>query len=224
MNNHIFKKEKKLFTMKRYSFQILSIVLLWIFGIFPFHSIFAQSYILDTEDSRVSWVGWKQLFGNTVSQKGNLKFRSGSFYEKNGTFVSALLTMDMNSISHLNDGKIYTDNDVVTHLKSESCFFVEKYSNATFQLKKAEVFTPGNGDPSSLTITGALTIKGITKTLSFPAKITHAKKMLVIKATFQISRKEFALDLEPFLIRFGGDRIVRDNIDITVEILAQQAS
>jgi polyisoprenoid-binding protein YceI len=193
-------------------------------GFLSSNLIFAQIYVVDAERSKISWTGWKQLFGNTVSQKGNLKFRSGSFYKKDGRFVNAHLKMEMNSISHLNDGKAYTDNDVVTHLKSESCFFAEKYSEAVFQLQKVDPHTSERNGNSSSTITGTLTIKGITKPLSFPAQITQAEESLIVKAFFQISRKAFDLDLEPFLIRIGGDRVVRDSIDISVEIVAQPQS
>jgi polyisoprenoid-binding protein YceI len=202
--------------MKRSYIHLLPVIL---FSISGHNLIFAQSYVLDVEKSKISWTGWKQLFGRTGTQTGNLKFRSGSFSEKDGTFVVANLIMDMNSISHLNDGKVYTDNDVVTDLKSESCFYVEKYPTATFKLTKTEKsISPDNA--SSLIITGTLTIKGIKKTISFPATVTRDKSSLLITAAFQISRKAYDIDLEPFLIPIGGDKMVRDNIDVTVEILA----
>jgi polyisoprenoid-binding protein YceI len=206
-----------LVALKYYCFQTLLILQCWVFGS---HQAPAQSYAVDVSKSTISWTGWKQLFGKTVNQKGILRLKSGAVYVKDGKFVNALLMMDMTSIAHLNDGKIYTDNDVVTHLKSESCFFVEKYPEAVFRLKAVETRTSGN-DSSAAMVTGTLTIKGITKTLSFPAKITRTAQSLVIAVAFQVSRKAYSLDLEPFLIRIGGDKMVRDNIDIEVEIRAE---
>jgi polyisoprenoid-binding protein YceI len=209
-----------LHAMKSY-FQIWVTILCWL-SLFLFsHLTIAQSYAIDVESSKISWTGWKQLFGNTVSQSGSLKFSSGSIKKKDGAFVNAHMRMDMNSIIHLNDGKAYTDNDVVTHLKSEPCFFVEKYPEAIFQLSKIETGAPDSDDSS---VTGTLTIKGITKTISFPVNIIQAEKSLIVKAEFQINRKDFNLDLQPFLIRIGGDKIVRDNIDVSVEILAHSKS
>jgi polyisoprenoid-binding protein YceI len=201
--------------------QIWVTVFCWLSAFFSFHLAISQSYVVDVEKSKILWTGWKQLFGNTVSQRGNLKFRSGSINKKDGASLNAQMTMDMNSIVHLNDGKVYTDNDVVTHLKSESCFFVEKYPDAIFQLSKVETGAPDSDDSF---VTGTLTIKGTTKTISFPATITQTEKSLTVKAEFQISRRDFNLDLEPFLIRIGGDKIVRDKIDVSVEILAYAKS
>src|SRR5688500_6991482 len=100
--------------MKRSCFQIWFVALISPAVVLSFHLTIAQYYVIDVERSKISWTGWKQLFGNTVSQKGNLKFRSGAINTKDGAFLNAHMTMDMNSIVHLNDGKAYTDNDVVT--------------------------------------------------------------------------------------------------------------
>jgi polyisoprenoid-binding protein YceI len=205
----------------RSCFRIWAIVLCWLFLFLSFHLTIAQSYVVDVEKSKISWTGWKQLFGNTVSQKGNLKFRSGTINTKDRAFLNAHMTMDMNSIVHLNDGNAYTDNDVVNHLKSESCFYVEKYPDAIFQFLKLGAPASDGGENS---VTGTLTIKGITKTISFPVKIKQTEKSLIVNAVFQINRKDFHLDLEPFLIRIGGDKIVRDSIDVSVEILAHTKS
>jgi polyisoprenoid-binding protein YceI len=205
----------------KYFIQILLIFQCWVSGPFHNHWASAQSYVIDVEKSKISWTGWKQLFGRTVNQQGTLSFRSGSVQMKEGSFSDALLTMSMNSIAHLNDGRTYTDNDVVTHLKSESCFFVEKYPEAVFRLKTVEAKISGS-DRHTASVTGTLTIKGITKTLSFPAEITMSGQSLLISAAFQISRKAYDLDLEPFLIRIGGDKMVRDNIDIVVAVQARK--
>jgi polyisoprenoid-binding protein YceI len=194
--------------------------LCWIFASFFVHSALAQSYVVDVEKSRISWTGWKQLFGNTVTKKGILNFKSGSVSMREGTSINAVMTMDMNSLANVDEGKVYKDNEVITHLKSESCLFVEKYPEAVFRLTTAKTETSGS-DRAAVLVTGTLTIKGITRPLSFPAEITKTGRELAIAATFQISRKAYNLDLEPFLIRIGGDKMVRDNIDVTVQILTK---
>jgi polyisoprenoid-binding protein YceI len=181
--------------------------------------VIAQQYTVDTDKSKISWTGWKELFGRTMSQTGSLKFASGSFTARDGVFTSGSLTIDMNSISHFNDGKVYTDNDVVTHLKSESCFFTRKYPHGLFVIK--HIKNQGSSVNAKIMVTGDLIIKGISKTLTFPASVVRPHDQVIITSSFQFNRKHFNLNLEPFLISIGGDRIVRDTVDMTVEIFGE---
>jgi polyisoprenoid-binding protein YceI len=121
------------------------------------------------------------------------------------------------------------------HLHSEDFFDVEQYPTATFQIASSVPFdsterqdTPGPAtSPKQQRIkhpthkmTGNLTIKGITKSISFPAKITLEDSLLRAKANFNIDRTHWRLT-------YGadeslGNKTIYPAVNIGLDIVAQR--
>tara|TARA_B100001778_G_scaffold253180_1_gene213288 strand:+ start:112 stop:729 length:618 start_codon:yes stop_codon:yes gene_type:complete len=170
-------------------------------------TIIEQTMFKVTNDSLsvLKWTGStfiKSHFG-TVNFEGAL----GIF---EGKLVSGDLTFDMNTINteDLNGGKKQKLDD---HLKGEDFFDVEKFSKAYLKIK--------NYDGKN--ITGDLTIKEVTKEISFPAILEITQNSITGKADFTINRTEYGIIYSSGnFFDLAKDRIISDNITFNVSIKA----
>lgn len=170
-------------------------------------TIIEQTMFKVTNDSSsvLKWTGStfiKSHFG-TVNFEGAL----GIF---EGKLVSGDLTFDMNTINteDLNGGKKQKLDD---HLKGEDFFDVEKFSKAYLKIK--------NYDGKN--ITGDLTIKEVTKEISFPAILEITQNSIIGKADFTINRTEYGIIYSSGnFFDLAKDRIISDNITFNVSIKA----
>ena len=105
--------------------------------------------------------------------------------------------------------KVNTDNDSRdNHLRKEEYFDVAKYPKITF---KSEKITGKGGD---FTVSGQLTIKGVTKTISFPFKAEPKDDGYLFEGSFQINRRDF---------KVGGNGVVLgDNVTVSLSVFARK--
>ena len=173
------------------------------------------NYKVDINKSHVKWIGSKpggQHHGTVQISEGNIGLENGIL--KNGTF-----SVDLKTIKDLDLEDETWNNKLVDHLKSEDFFHVEKYPEATFKLTKASKTANSN-----FTLTGDLTIKGITIPITFNATINHENG--VIKAVSD----EIVLDRVKWNIKTMSksvfsdlkDKYIDDEIRIVVELEAER--
>lgn len=103
------------------------------------------------------------------------------------------------------------DEKLTGHLKTPDFFDVEKYPTSTFQ--STSIVEKAAGD-STHEITGNLTLHGVTKTITFPAKVTTADDGVTGKAEFTINRKDFG-------IVYPGkpDDLIKDDVLLSIELV-----
>jgi polyisoprenoid-binding protein YceI len=110
-----------------------------------------------------------------------------------------------------------------THLHSDKWLDVAKYPEITFETKEVKnVKTVG--DTTTADVTGTFTLKGISKVITVPVKITYLKgklgqrvpnmkgDLLVIRASFNIKRSDFGINPGQF------EEKVSDVIELTLSI------
>ncbi len=108
---------------------------------------------------------------------------------------------------------IFADAEKLTgHLRSPDFFDVEKFPTATF---KSSSIAPADG--GKYTVTGDLTMHGVTKQIAFPAAITLADGTVKATSEFSVNRKDFG-------IVYPGmpDDLIRDDVVITLDINAKK--
>jgi polyisoprenoid-binding protein YceI len=111
------------------------------------------------------------------------------------------------------EGDVGSRNDwtgkLEEHLKSPDFFDVGKFPTATF--RSLEIKSGGSG--GSHTIKGDLTIRGVTKRVTFPASLTVSGKEVTGKAEFSINRKDFG-------IAYAGkaDDLIRDGVVLKIDL------
>lgn len=126
-----------------------------------YNMIFAQKFTVDTQKSNIEWTG-----KNIVSQHiGNIKLKSGSFELKGNKLISGSFVVDMTSIIDTDLKDESMNQKLVGHLKSDDFFGVEKYPTATFVVTNVSKLSEGKS-----LITGNITIKAKTETISFKAE------------------------------------------------------
>lgn len=133
--------------------------------------------------------------GTLSGLKGDINF--------NPSQVSASkfnVSVDVNTI---NTGIDMRDN----HLKKEEYFNADKYPTLSF------VSTEIKAADKDYNITGQLTIKGVTKTISFPFTATKQDNGMLFTCSFSINRKDFNVG--------GGSAVIGNNVDISLKIFAQ---
>jgi polyisoprenoid-binding protein YceI len=100
---------------------------------------------------------------------------------------------------------IHTPIDkLTTHLKSPDFFEVRRFPTAKFQSTKIE----NAGDASQ--ITGKLTLHGVTKDITIPAKIEVTDGGLKLVSEFTLNRLDYGINYDP--------KKVEPNVSLTVRI------
>src|SRR5690554_1463816 len=162
-------------------------------------------YVVDKDKSTINWEA-KRVVGGHV---GLISVKEGAVKVDGNAVTGGTFVIDMPLL-------VCTDNGRVTgHLKNEDFFDVEKFPTSTFVITKVE-----NSGPNA-TVTGKLTIKGITKDLTFPANITVSGNTLNTKATVIVNRLEY--DIRFRSSRFFadlGDRAIEDEFTLQLDVTA----
>lgn len=171
-------------------------------------STFAQKNNVDLSKSHVKWTGYK--IGG--SHNGEIKIKSGYLELKNNAIVNGEIVMDMTSITDTDLEDAGYNQKLVGHLKSDDFFGVEKYPVSTFVVTKATKFSKGKAS-----VTGNITIKGTTESITFDVEKTGS----LYKAQVKVDRSKFN-------VRYGsnsffdnlGDKAIDDvfMLDITLQL------
>lgn len=164
----------------------------------------AQTLALVPATSRVEMVGSKVTGSHDIKVK---EFKGDVALAKDAPLESAEVTVVMQMAS------IEADHPKLTkHLLSGDFFEVEKHPTATF---KSTGVKQGGGEGATHTVTGDLTLRGVTKRVSFPATITRQGETVKAKAEFSIDRKDFG-------INYPGmpDDLIRDDVLIKLDLTA----
>ena len=152
--------------------------------------------------SSLLWKGFKP----TGSHNGTVKLTSGVLSVSNGLVKAGEFVIDMNSITDA-DGSTRLDG----HLKSADFFDVEKYPTSKF------VVTSSNLKEGKVMVTGNLTIKDVTKSITIPATISEAEGVVTFKSeTFELNRADFN-------VKYGSksffdnlkDKFINDNMEMS---------
>lgn len=101
------------------------------------------------------------------------------------------------------------------HLKSCDFFCVEKHPAATFASKSITAKAGENG--ATHEVAGDLTIRGVTKLVTFPATIAVTDTEVTGKASFSINRKEYKIE-------YPGkkDDLIREGVVLTIDVKASK--
>jgi polyisoprenoid-binding protein YceI len=168
------------------------------------------SYAITPTNSKIEWTGSK----TSGHHDGSFASFSGAI-EIPGAIEQGSVSVDIdtNSLTIAADPALGPLVDKLTgHLKSPDFFDVAQYPKATF---KSASIAPGAA--GTYNITGALTLHGGTKTITFPATITADGKGITAIATFPINRKDFGLN-------YPGkpDDLIKDEVQIKLTIHADK--
>lgn len=174
----------------------------------------SSSMNVNSSESKVVWLGKKvtgQHSGTIELKNGNLEFDGAEL--KGGSFE-----IDMTSIKNTDLENEEYNQKLVGHLKSDDFFGVEKYPTALFEIKKVEKKGAGKYH-----LKGEVTIKGITKSIEFPAQVSMSDGKATASASVTIDRSEFDVKYGSGSFFDGlGDKMIYDDFTLDITIIANK--
>ncbi len=176
----------------------------------------ATTYKVDTSKSELKWNGKKV----TGEHHGTIDLKEGSFTLDGTKLTGGSFVADMNSITNADLTDKEYNGKLVGHLKSEDFFGVEKHPTATFVVTKTSPQTNGMEE-----VTGNLTIRGITKPVTFPVKVTPMGKGAMVKGTIIVDRSKYDMKFRSksfFDAATLGDKMVYDDFEIEVDLVSMK--
>lgn len=161
---------------------------------------FAQSLIPSDHDSKVHFR--IKNFGFNVT--GSFSGLQGAiqFDPANLGNCHFLVTVDAKTV---NTGIDMRDE----HLRKTEYFDVENYPHIRFESVK---ISPSNKS-GTLFIFGKLTIKSVTKDISFPFTATPTDEGYLFSGEFKLNRRDF---------KVGGGSTISDNLTVMLEVVAKK--
>ncbi|MBN1791004.1 MAG: YceI family protein [Bacteroidales bacterium] len=173
---------------------------------------------INTTDSRVNWLGKKP----TGEHTGYVKLTGGEVIIDKNEIIGGSFTIDFNSIVNLDLKDEGMNNRLVGHLKSADFFDVAKYPTGRFSITKVtKVSGPAAGAAKAThRIEGDLTMKGITKKISFDASINLLNgKLVATTPSFTIDRTQWGVNYQSKSI-FAElkDQFIYDDMTLAIDL------
>lgn len=167
----------------------------------------------DPAASVVKWEGKKV----TGKHDGLIKLKSGEITMAGGELTAGEFVFDMASITNSDLKDAEYNKKLVTHLKSEDFFHVEKYPTSVFKVKSAKS-VPGFVGPT-FNVTGDLTIKDKTNEVTFPVVVQTKDGKTTATANITIDRTKWEVKYGSGKFFPGlGDKLIYDDFVIDVAL------
>ena len=174
----------------------------------------AVTYIVDTEASNVQWVGSKP----TGEHTGTVKLSEGSLMVDGENLVGGSFELDMNTIANEDLGEDQKPK-LEGHLKTGDFFEVEKFPTASFEVVSVEPVT--DNPEATHSITGNLTMKDITKSVTIPASVEMTEEgLMATTPKFTINRTEWGVNFKSGILGTPKDKAIHDEIGLQITLKA----
>jgi polyisoprenoid-binding protein YceI len=144
--------------------------------------VLGHVYTVDASQSELVWTGAKV----TGQHHGTVDIKSGELHVDEGTISGGKFVLDMNSINTQDLEGEWKDK-LDGHLKSEDFFDVASNPEASFEVTSVAA----GATEGTLTVSGNLTIKGVSKNITFDANVEELTDATAkVTADFNIARED----------------------------------
>ena len=167
----------------------------------------AVTLAVDTKASKINWLAKKV----TGQHEGTINITSGSLVADGMKVTGGEFVIDMKSIVCTDITDAEYNKKFIGHITTGDFFEVEKYPTSTFKITKVDA---GN-------ITGNLTMHGVTKSITFPAKVSMVAGKATATASIPVDRTDFG-------VKYGskkffdsiGDKAIDDVFNLNIALVA----
>lgn len=199
--------------MKSMTNQTLAYLILFVTPLFSAYHPATDYYIIDTKESVVTWK-CSMVFADKGSHNGFVSLSNGQLILERDQLVGGTVEVEMKTIA---DDHHRNDNNLIEHLQSPDFFDVQKFPIATFTITRVAP------EGSTINVTGKLTIKGITRDVTFPAKVESKGRALLANGKMTIDRAQWD-------VRYGSgkffddlaDKAISDTIEFEMKLVAKK--
>jgi len=177
------------------------------------------TYNVNAAESQVLWTG-RKVVGD--SHTGTLNISEGRLMIGGDKLVGGEFTIDMNSLTNTDIEDAKSKGNLEGHLKNEDFFEVSKYPTAEFKLLQVQ---PSTGTPDvTHNLTGNLTMKGVTKSITIPANVIVTDAMIsAVTPAFDINRTDWGVKYGSGLTGAVGDKVISDQVALVINLKATRA-
>ncbi|UYZ65036.1 YceI family protein [Hymenobacter weizhouensis] len=178
----------------------------------------STAYKVQPQLSTLGWTGKKV----TGQHDGTVQFKDGEVQVRGNQIVGGTFTVDMTSLKVTDIKDQDANGKLVGHLRSDDFFSIEKNPTATFKITSLAPLK-GDANGNNATVTGDLTIKGITQKVSFPAKVGVKNGRAAASGTATIDRTKFDIKYgSKSFFESIGDKAIMDDFTLSFNVIAQK--
>lgn len=171
---------------------------------------------------QLSTLGWE---GKAVTHghNGTMQFTGGDLQVRNNMVTGGTVTVDMKTMKATDITDAENHAKFVGHMSSDDFFGVEKNPTAVFKITNIAPIAGAKADADNATITGDMTIKGVTQKVSFPAKVGVKNGVAAATGKATIDRTKFGLKYgSKSFFDSIGDKAINDEFTLTFNVIAKQ--
>lgn len=170
-------------------------------------TVFADNLTVDTAKSTVKWTGKKV----TGEHTGTISIKKGNLEIEKGKLTGGKIVMDMKSIVDKDLTDPVWNAKLIGHLKSDEFFGVETYPTSELEI------TNVTGNSGSYTVSGNLTIKGISNPVTFNVTVSHDGKNYKGSMTIDRAKYNIKFRSKSFFENLG-DNLIYDDFTLDFDI------
>lgn len=141
------------------------------------------------DHNHVDWKAWH--LGKTGERSGSVMLKEAEVSVNEGVLAGGKFVLDIAGLTVTNFGEDTAQNEKLRgHLTSGDFFLTDSFPTATFEITSVDTMS---GDFNTK-ISGNLTIKGISKNITFNSNVEIAENAVTISSeTFEVNREDWGL-------------------------------
>ena len=167
----------------------------------------AVTLAVDTKASKINWLAKKV----TGQHEGTINLTSGSLVANGMKVTGGEFVIDMKSIVCTDITDAEYNKKFIGHITTGDFFEEEKFPTSTFKITKVD----------GTNLTGDLTLHGVTKSITFPAKVSMVGGKATATASIPVDRTDFG-------VKYGskkffdsiGDKAIDDVFNLNISLVA----
>ena len=162
---------------------------------------------VDLSNSIVTWEGSKP----TGSHDGTVMLKSGGLLMENNQLKEGVFVIDMTTIKNVDMEGSDGAGNIESHLSGPDFFDVPNHPTAKFVISDVKEVD------GKLSVTGNLTLRGTTKSITIPAMVSTANGITTFKSEpFNVDRTDFGVTYKSKKIDAAlKDKFINDLMEIS---------
>jgi polyisoprenoid-binding protein YceI len=177
------------------------------------------AYKLQPQLSTLGWEGKAVTHGHN----GTMQFASGDLQVNGNQVVGGTVVVDMKTMKATDITDAENHAKFVGHMSSDDFFGAEKFPTSTFKITSVKPIAGAAANADNATITGDMTIKGVTQQISFPAKVGVKNGVAAATGKVTIDRTKFGLKYgSKSFFDSIGDKAINDDFTLAFNVVAKK--